>query len=265
MHTVMIVAGSDSGGGAGIQADIKSVSALGCFPTTAITALTAQNTQGVRSVFSVSPAFVLEQMEAILEDIGADAVKTGMLFSQEIILAVADRLKTLTNIPLVVDPVMISTSGHSLLQPEAEDSLKRELIPLATVLTPNMDETARLAGFPVTCEEDMERAADQLLALGPQWILVKGGHLQGEAKDLLARKGDRQWFCGKRVESRNTHGTGCTLASAIAAGLAKGLSVPEAVGDAKRVVTFGIEKAPGIGKGHGPLDPLALMRSHRGR
>ena len=260
MRTVLIVAGSDSGGGAGIQADIKAVSGLGCFPTTAIAALTAQNTQGVRAIHQVPAAFVLEQMDAILDDMGADAVKTGMLFARDVILSVAERLGKAGDIPLVVDPVMVSTSGHVLLEPDAEQALKDRLIPLATVLTPNMPEASRLVGFPVDDERDMEKAASRLIELGPQWVLLKGGHLKTEAKDLLVRAGARVWFASPKIRSRNTHGTGCTLASAIAAGLAKGLQVPEAVAEAKELVTVGIEKAPNIGKGHGPLDPLALLR-----
>jgi len=265
MRTVLIIAGSDSGGGAGIQADIKSVSAMGCFPTTAIAALTAQNTQGVNGILEVSPDFVLSQIEAILADLGADAVKTGMLFNEKIILSVSQRLQSMASCPLVVDPVMVSTSGHDLLEPSAMEALKERLLPLAAVITPNLAEASRLTGREVKTEKEMREAARDLLTLGPAWILLKGGHLSDRAKDLLVGKDGEQWLDGPRLETDSTHGTGCTLASALAAGLAQGLTVPEAAQRAKDMVTEAIRKGPGLGKGKGPVDPMAMLREAEGR
>lgn len=254
---VLIVAGSDSGGGAGIQADIKTVTALGGYAATAITALTAQNTQGVFGVVGVAPDFIRQQMRLVLEDIGADALKTGMLHSAEVIEAVCAELDTLgPDIPLVVDPVMVATSGDALLDAGAEHALAARLAPRAAVLTPNVPEAERLSGLEIEDLAGLRRAADKLLALGPRAVLLKGGHLEGAmVSDLLvSAAGEAEVFESPRQETRHTHGTGCTLASAIATGLAQGLVLREAVARARAYLQEAIRKAPGLGQGHGPVD-----------
>jgi hydroxymethylpyrimidine/phosphomethylpyrimidine kinase len=259
---VLIVAGSDSGGGAGIQADIKAVTAMGAFATTAITALTAQNTEGVHGVMAVEPAFIAQQIEVVLSDIGADALKTGMLHSAEVIGTVASSLKKhAPGVPLVVDPVMIAKGGHRLLLSEAEAALRDTLLPMAALVTPNLPEAAVLAGFPVRVEADMKRAAERLAALGAQAVLMKGGHLEGDLiVDLLFHDGRFERFEDRRIPSRSTHGTGCTLASAIAAGLAQKMSLFDAVARARAYVRAAIETAPGFGRGHGPLNHAVTVR-----
>jgi hydroxymethylpyrimidine/phosphomethylpyrimidine kinase len=264
---VLIVAGSDSGGGAGIQADIKTVTALGGYAATAITALTAQNTQGVFGVHAVPPDFIRLQMRLVLDDIGADCLKTGMLHSAEVIAAVvevvADRAP---RTPLVVDPVMAAKGGASLLEPAAVDAVKRRLLPRATVITPNIPEAEALLGARIASAADMERAVKALLALGPQAALLKGGHMPGpEIRDVLATAGGRvTTFTAPRIDTRHTHGTGCTLASAIATGLAQNLSLVDAVARARDYVHEAIRRAPGLGKGHGPLDHGHTVRVFRG-
>jgi hydroxymethylpyrimidine/phosphomethylpyrimidine kinase len=260
---VLIVAGSDSGGGAGIQADIKAVTAMDGFAATAITALTAQDTLGVHGVEPVTPAFITRQIEVVLADIGADALKTGMLHSAEVIDAVVAAFrKHAVGTPLVVDPVMIAKGGHQLLLAEAEMALRGKLLPMATVLTPNLPEAEALAGFPVHVEADMARAAERLAALGAKAVLVKGGHLEGEhLVDLLFHDGRIERFDAPRIPSRSTHGTGCTLASAIAAGLAQKLSLYESVARARAYVRKAIESAPGFGQGHGPLNHAVTVRA----
>ncbi len=257
---VLIVAGSDSGGGAGIQADIKAVTAMGAFAATAITALTAQNTLGVHGVVPVDPAFIAQQMEVVLADIGADAVKTGMLHSAEVIgTVVASLMKHAPGVPLVVDPVMVAKGGHRLLENSAEKALRDRLLPLAALLTPNLPEAEVLVGFPVRIEADMRRAGERLLALGAKAVLMKGGHLEGDrVVDLLFNDGRMTRFEDARIASRHTHGTGCTLASAIAAGLAQQMGLEAAVARARTYVRRAIETAPGFGKGHGPLNHAAL-------
>jgi hydroxymethylpyrimidine/phosphomethylpyrimidine kinase len=253
---VLIIAGSDSGGGAGIQADIKAVTAMDAFAATAITALTAQNTEGVHGVVAVEPAFIAQQIEVVLGDIGADALKTGMLHSAEVIGTVAAALRKLApGVPLVVDPVMIAKGGHRLLLNDAEAALRDTLLPMATLLTPNLPEAEALAGFPVRVEADMKRAAEALHALGARAVLMKGGHLEGDRiVDLLFHDGKVDRFEDARIASRHTHGTGCTLASAIAAGLAEKMSLLDAVARARTYVRRAIETAPGFGRGHGPLN-----------
>ena len=252
---VLIVAGSDSGGGAGIQADIKSVMALGGYAATAITALTAQNTQGVFGVVGIDPAFIQQQMRVVLEDIGADAIKTGMLHDTPVIEAVAEVLMAqAAGLPVVVDPVMVAQSGDPLLQPGAAQSLKRRLVPLAAVLTPNAPEAEALTGRTITGLDDMKSAAGDLLALGPRAVLVKGGHLPGETvRDVLASDDGVEVMESPRIETRNTHGTGCTLASAIATGLAQKLPLREAVVRARAYLLEALRRAPGFGQGHGPV------------
>jgi hydroxymethylpyrimidine/phosphomethylpyrimidine kinase len=253
---VLVVAGSDSGGGAGIQADIKTITALGAYAATAVTALTAQNTLGVFGVLPVDPAFIRRQMEVVLEDIGADCIKIGMLHDAAVIGCVADVLEALPKpIPLVLDPVMVAKGGASLLDPDAVESLKRRLLPHAAVLTPNLPEAEALTGIAIQSVQDMMRAARMLLALGPGSVLVKGGHLDGPVvSDVLVDANTVEIFENPRIESRHTHGTGCTLASAIAAGLARGLMPKAAVTRARTYLRAAILSAPGYGRGHGPLD-----------
>jgi hydroxymethylpyrimidine/phosphomethylpyrimidine kinase len=260
---VLIVAGSDSSGGAGIQADIKTVTALGGYAATAITALTAQNTLGVFNVQSVDADFVGEQMEVVLTDIGADVIKTGMLFSARIVQRVAAICQKFAGIPLVVDPVMIAKGGTLLLERAATDALVRNLLPIAALVTPNVPEAEALTGVKINSVEDMGRAADHVLALGSGAVLMKGGHLEGDVVIDLLRTADGAEFRfeSPRLKTRSTHGTGCTLASAIATGIAEGLTLHDAAARAHRYVFEAIRSAPGLGEGHGPLDHAHPLRS----
>lgn len=253
---VLIVAGSDSGGGAGIQADIKSVTALGGYAATAITALTAQDTTGVHGVHPVPIDFLQQQMRLVLADIGADAIKTGMLHSAEVIEAVVDVLENEgAGIPVVVDPVMMAKGGAPLLEPDAMETLKRRMVPAATVLTPNAPEAEAITGLPVRRREDMDAAAQALLDLGAKAVFLKGGHLDGDdLTDLLATPDGAVAVTSKRIDTAHTHGTGCTLASAIAAGVAQGLSLEQACRRGQAYVHQAILGAPGYGQGHGPVD-----------
>ncbi len=253
---VLIVAGSDSGGGAGIQADIKAVTALGGFAMTAITALTAQNTLGVEGVHQVPPEFVALQMKVVLEDLGADVVKTGMLHRPEIIKAVASSLDRLApDVSLVADPVMIAKGGAALLEDAAVETLRKWIIPRAAVLTPNIPEAEVLTGQAIDSAADAVRAAEALSELGPGAVLLKGGHLKGDTvTDILVADGRAaEFFEGPRIDTPHTHGTGCTLASAVAVGLACGLALHDAVARARAYVLEAIRQAPGLGSGHGPL------------
>ena len=253
---VLIAAGSDSGGGAGIQADIKAVTALGGYAATAITALTAQNTTGVHGVHEVPVDFIRQQIELVLRDIGADALKTGMLHSPSVLDCVAESFaREAPGTPLVVDPVMVAKGGASLLQEEARSLLRKRLIPLATVITPNVPEAEILAGMDIPDEAAMAEAGRRLLALGPAAVLMKGGHLEGaETVDLLVTAAGIERLASPRIDTVHTHGTGCTLASAIATGLAQGLALSPAVGRARAYVQEAIRTAPGYGQGHGPLN-----------
>ena len=253
---VLIVAGSDSGGGAGIQADLKAVTALGGYAATAITALTAQNTLGVHGVMAVPTDFIRQQIRLVLQDIGADAVKTGMLHDSPTIEAVcAEIAAQAPGVALVADPVMVAKGGHRLLQPDAVETLKRRLLPLATLITPNLPEAEVLSGMEIRDAEAMRHAATALLTLGVPAVLLKGGHLPGDrVLDLLATEEGVEAFEGPRIETPHTHGTGCTLASAIAAGLAQGMPLRAAVARARAYVRAAIAAAPGFGQGHGPLD-----------
>ncbi|MBB4286113.1 bifunctional hydroxymethylpyrimidine kinase/phosphomethylpyrimidine kinase [Roseospira goensis] len=253
---VLIVAGSDSGGGAGIQADIKTVTALGGYAATAITALTAQNTHGVFGVHPVPVDFVIQQITLVLADIGADALKTGMMGSGELIAAVADTLSRHGGgVPLVVDPVMVAKGGHPLLESAAESALREALVPLAHILTPNIPEAEVLSGRSIGSVADMESVAGDLLARGPRAVLMKGGHLPGETvTDLLVTPDGVTWFDSPRIDTTATHGTGCTLASAIACGLAQGRPLSEAVARARAYVRRAMATAPGLGHGHGPMN-----------
>ncbi len=253
---VLVVAGSDSGGGAGIQGDIKTITVLGGYAATAITALTAQNTLGVHAVHPVPAGFVVRQIEVVLEDIGADCIKIGMLADAGIIAAVASCLsRQAAGIPVVLDPVMVAKGGASLLDPAALDALKNGLLPLAGVITPNLPEAERLTGMKIENVEAMHAAARTLLDLGVPAVLLKGGHLPGrQVVDILATRQGIEAFADDRIESRHTHGTGCTLASAIATGLAQGMALRDAVLRARAYVRAAIVAAPGLGAGHGPLN-----------
>lgn len=255
MARALTIAGSDSGGGAGIEADLKTFAALGVYGTAAITGVTAQNTLGVQAVELVSPEMVERQIDSVLSDIGTDAAKTGMLGSAGIVRAAARALRRWRVERLVVDPVMVARGGEPLLEPEAREAVTGEILPLALVVTPNLPEASALTGRPVRTWADMEEAARRIHALGPRWVVVKGGHLaEGRAVDLVY---DGQGFFeldGERVDTRHTHGTGCTFSAAIAAGLARGLDVPAALQRAKKVISWAIAHAPGIGGGHGPTN-----------
>ncbi len=254
---VLIVAGSDSGGGAGIQADIKTVSMLGGFAMTAVTALTAQNTTGVYGVVEVAPTFVVQQIEVCARDIGCDAVKTGMLANAGIIDAVTAAIRGLA--PLVVDPVMIAKSGAPLLKSDAVEALKKKLLPLATVVTPNLHEAGALTDRELRTLEQMKEAARIIAGLGPKNVVIKGGHLEGVAADVLYDGDKFTEFRAERVNTKNTHGTGCIFASAIAAGLAQKKTVQESVAAAKDFVTAAIRNGLAIGKGYGPANPIAAL------
>lgn len=250
---VLVIAGSDSGGGAGIQADIKAVMAMGGFAATAVTAITAQNTLGVRAVHALPPDLVQAQIAAVLDDIGADAIKTGMLGDAATVRRVAECLASAaTSIPVVIDPVMVAKGGQSLLGAEALEAMRRHLLPLATLITPNLPEAECLLGHPITDPVDAARA---LLDTGAKAVLLKGGHADGpELTDVLADADGVRRFTMRRIDTRHTHGTGCTLASAIAAGLAQGMALDGAVGRARAYVQEAIRTAPGFGGGHGPLN-----------
>lgn len=254
---VLIIAGSDSSGGAGIQADIKTVSALGGYAATAITAVTVQNTLGVTGVHSIPSQIITDQIDAVLSDIGADAIKIGMLGDSDTILAVAMALKPVVGgIPLIIDPVMVAKGGARLLADKAISALKSHMMPMATLLTPNIPEAEVLTGNKINSVEDMITAANLLLTMGPKAILVKGGHLQGVAlTDVLVEHGnDEQYlFQSSRIDTNHTHGTGCTMASAITTFVAGGSTMIEAIDLAQNFVFKAILNAPGFGKGHGPL------------
>jgi len=260
---ILIVAGSDSGGGAGIQGDIKTVTTLGGFAMTAITALTAQNTEGVHGVMAVPAEFVAKQMEVVLDDIGADAIKIGMLASADIVNAVADVIERMAkNIPIVLDPVMVAKGGAALLDPEAVDTLRRRLLPLARVVTPNVPEAEALTGLKIKGFEDFHRAAAVILGYGAEAVFMKGGHLssKSEVRDLLVTEDKEEEFGGPRVAGRHTHGTGCTLSSALATSLAQGMSISDAGARARAYVETAILTAPGLGRGHGPLNHLHTIK-----
>jgi len=251
----LTIAGSDSGGGAGIQADLKTFTAFRVFGMSVLTSVTAQNTVGVLGIHDLDPDFVYLQMKAVLEDIGIDAAKTGMLSNAGIIEAVARGVRDFGIDVLVVDPVMVAKSGDPLLAPEAVDALKEEILHLALVLTPNIPEAEKLSGIEIRSIGDMEEAARAISSLGPRAVLVKGGHLRGqEALDLLYADGEFHRFSSPRFETRNTHGTGCTYSAAIAANLALGRDIVSAIGIAKNYIAGAIKNSFDLGKGHGPLN-----------
>jgi hydroxymethylpyrimidine/phosphomethylpyrimidine kinase len=259
VYKALTIAGSDSGGGAGIQADLKTFQELKVFGMSALTAVTAQNTLGVQGVYPLSVEAVKQQIESIGTDLGTDAVKTGMLFSSEIIQAVAEKIKQFGWKNIVVDPVMIAKGGAPLLQDEAVSALKNDLLPLATVITPNIPEAEVLTEMSIRTLEDRQKAAKRLHELGVKYVVIKGGHDEGESEavDLLFDGEQFSYFKSKRVETKHTHGTGCTFAAAITAELAKGSNVKEAVQTAKDFIQAAIENELGIGNGHGPTNHWA--------
>ena len=260
MKKVLTIAGSDCSGGAGIQADIKTISAHGMYAMSAITALTAQNTTGVSGIFNVTPKFVESQLESIFTDIFPDSVKTGMMSEADIIEAAASVLKKYKAPNIVVDPVMVSTSGSRLLSDSALDAMTGHLFPLARVITPNIPEAEVLSGISISDIADMEKAARIISEKTPAAVLVKGGHSVSDATDLLLADGKVFTFAGKRIDNPNTHGTGCTLSSAIACGLADGLAVSDSIKRAKEYLTGAIAAGLDLGKGSGPVDHLYRIR-----
>jgi hydroxymethylpyrimidine/phosphomethylpyrimidine kinase len=258
------IAGSDSGGGAGIQADLKTFSALGVFGMTAITAVTAQNTVAVTAVAEIAPEVVAAQIDAVVQDIGVDAAKTGMLGNAAVIGAVAASIRRHGIRAFVVDPVMIAKSGAALLRADAVDALRRELLPLALVVTPNLHEARALIGREVRTIAEMEDAARAVAALGPRYVVVKGGHLEGAAIDVLYDGRVVERLEAPRVDTPHTHGTGCVFSAAVTAMLARGADVPEAVRTAKRFITRSIDAALPLGHGHGPANPMHGAGDRRG-
>ncbi len=258
MRTVLTIAGSDSSGGAGIQADLKTITAHKLYGMTVLTALTAQNTTGVYAVSEVDPGFVGQQIDCVMNDIAPDAIKIGMVSSAAIIETIALKLKDYGASNLVVDPVMVSTSGSRLLNDNAVEALINRLLPLAGIITPNIPEARCLCGFDIQTDRDMIRAAERISEKYTGYILIKGGHRQDSANDLLYHQGEVRWFSGERIANENTHGTGCTLSSAIACNLAGGFSVPESVARAKDYITLALRAQLNLGRGRGPLNHCVL-------
>ena len=252
--TALTIAGSDSSGGAGIQADIKTMQANGVYAMSAITALTAQNTTGVTGIMEVSPEFLEQQLDAVITDIRPDAVKIGMVSSEELIKMISKKLKEYHLENIVVDPVMVATSGSRLISETAIDTLKTQLLPMATVITPNIPEAEVLAEMEIRSEDDMVEAAKKIHEMYQCAVLCKGGHSLNDANDLLYQDGKATWFHGKRINNPNTHGTGCTLSSAIASNLAKGYSLEESIHCAKEYISGALEAMLDLGKGSGPMD-----------
>ncbi|MGO1470009.1 MAG: bifunctional hydroxymethylpyrimidine kinase/phosphomethylpyrimidine kinase [Tissierella sp.] len=256
MKKILTIAGSDCSGGAGVQADLKTFAAHKTYGMSVITSLTAQNTMGVTDVADLSPEFIGKQMDAVFEDIYPDAIKIGMISNEYIVKMIVKKLKEYDAKNIVIDPVMVATSGSVLMDSKAIDTLKEELLPLASIITPNMKEAGVLSGINVHTKEDMERAAKIIGESIDGVVLVKGGHLDESADDVLYLDGKVDWIKGDRVENPNTHGTGCTLSSAIAANLAKGMNVKEAFVEAKEYLTGAIKDGLDLGKGRGPLNHL---------
>lgn len=262
MNVVMTIAGSDSGGGAGIQADLKTFQELGVFGTSAITALTAQNTRGVAGIFPVSEEFVAEQMEAVFADFQIKVVKTGMLFSPEIIETVANALIN-KKIDLIIDPVMIAKGGASLLKPEATKAMITDLLPLATVITPNIPEAEVISGIKINSEASINEAARKILAMGTQAVVIKGGHLDGAfAEDrVFFKDGTGFSMSAPRIKTKQTHGTGCTFSASLTAFMGQGMDLKEAIIEAKRFIQFAIENPLNLGHGHGPTNHFAYKEA----
>ena len=260
MKTALTIAGSDSSGGAGIQADLKTMTAHGVYGMSAITALTAQNTTGVQGIQEATPEFLAQQLDCIFTDIRPDAVKIGMVSSAALIEVIAQKLRQYQAEKIVVDPVMVATSGAKLISEDAVAALKAQLLPLAAVLTPNIPEAEVLAGMPIRSPEDMAAAARKISEAYGCAVLCKGGHQLNDANDLLWRNGEGKWFEGRRIANPNTHGTGCTLSSAIAANLAKGYSLDEAVQRAKAYISGALGAMLDLGKGSGPMNHMFALR-----
>ena len=256
MKTALTIAGSDSSGGAGIQADIKTMTMHGVYAMSAITAMTAQNTTGVRAIQESTPEFLAQQLDAVFEDIPPDAVKIGMVSSQALIRVIADRLRHFEAKNVVVDPVMVATSGSSLLRSDAVQTMMDELLPLASLVTPNIPEAQVLSGITIRDQDDMIAAAKRIAQSCNCAVLLKGGHSISDANDLLYAKGELHWFKGRRIDNPNTHGTGCTLSSAIAANLALGYDLAESVYRAKQYLTCALAAMLDLGKGSGPIDHM---------
>lgn len=256
MKKVLTIAGSDCSGGAGIQADLKTIAAHGLYGMSVITALTAQNTMGVTGIDNISKEFIEQQMDAVFEDIVPDGIKIGMVSNTDAIYAIAKKLREYNGKNIVVDPVMIATSGSKLLDTNAQKAIIRELFPLAIVITPNISEAEVIAGIKIETEEDMEKAAKIISGYNVKNILIKGGHLKDSANDLLYSKGNSIWFKSKRIDNDNTHGTGCTLSSSIACNLAEGFTIQESIKNAKEYITGAIADKLDLGKGHGPLNHM---------
>lgn len=254
MRKALTIAGSDSSGGAGIQADIKTMTMNGVYAMSAITALTAQNTTGVMAITEMTPKFLKQQIDAVFEDIRPDAVKIGMVSNGELIEAIAERLRFFKAENIVADPVMVATSGARLIDEKAVETLKRELLPLATVVTPNIPEAEVLADMRILTEKDMEEAAKRISSIFGCSVLCKGGHSLNDANDLLYANGEFRWFIGKRIDNKNTHGTGCTLSSAIASNLAKGFDLEQSVERAKDYISAALEAGLNLGRGSGPMN-----------
>lgn len=261
MKTALTIAGSDSSGGAGIQADIKTMTMHGVYAMSAITAMTAQNTTGVRGIQESTPEFLRQQLDAVFEDIRPDAVKIGMVSSAELIRVIADRLRHYGAGNVVVDPVMVASAGSSLIRQDAVQMLIRELVPISTLVTPNIPEAQILSGMTIETKEDMITAAKQIGDSYRCAVLLKGGHSVNDANDLLYAKGELIWFKGKRIDNPNTHGTGCTLSSAIAANLAKGYTLPDAVQKAKDYISGALAAMLDLGNGSGPLDHAFVLQA----
>ena len=259
MKTALSIAGSDSSGGAGIQADIKTMTMNGVYAMSAITAMTAQNTTGVRAIQESTPEFLKQQLDAVFEDIYPDAVKIGMVSSGELIRVIADRLRCFDAKNVVVDPVMVATSGSALMKTDAVQILMEELLPLAALVTPNIPEAQVLSGLTIRGKEDMAAAAKRIGETFHCAVLVKGGHSIHDANDLLYANGELRWFAGKRIDNPNTHGTGCTLSSAIAANLARGCSLSEAVQRAKDYISGALEAMLDLGRGAGPMNHAFML------
>ena len=261
MKTALSIAGSDSSGGAGIQADMKTMSAHGVYAMTAITALTAQNTTGVTGIFEVTPEFLSDQLDAVFTDIFPDAVKIGMVSSAALIRVIAQKLTDYKARHIVVDPVMVATSGSKLIQDEAIDTLKNALLPIAELVTPNIPEAEILSGMEIRCPQDMEQAARAISETYRCAVLLKGGHDLNDANDLLYKDGMATWFRGRRIDNPNTHGTGCTLSSAIASNLACGMELEDAVRNAKAYISGALAAMLNLGKGRGPMNHLFDLKS----
>ena len=265
MYNALTIAGSDSCGGAGIQADLKAFSANGVYGMSVITAITAQNTQGVFGIQDISESIIKQQIDVIFDDIEVDVIKIGMVSKIESIKAISESLRKLKNLPpIILDPVMISKSGFNLLSRDAKDTLVKELFPLALMITPNLPEAEEILGFKIENLDDMRKASKDLMKLGPKYVLIKGGHLEKDATDILYDGNNFYEFEGKRINTIHTHGTGCTLSSTIAANIAKGINPKDAVEKAKKYITVAIEHGFKLGKGVGPTNHFYELYKNAG-